>query len=304
MDTIPTLALSIAVFVSVGSLAYAVAQAAGRHRRIRRRHGLLVEAAAGLAPGDLPAGARPWIDPARFGLDARALRAVRSELLRAGLFGSDAPGNYMAVRLALLVALPVFGVLVIPVLFGVWGILERAVLALVLLAVAYALPKAYVSRRRRRLEADYELTFPNFVDMLVVCVNAGLGLEASLVRAGRELGDDDRAFRGHLDMMLHETRAGKSLPDALAAFADRLGIREAASFAGLLSQTIELGTDLAAALTTFADEMRDKRMSKAEEKAAALPPKLTLPLGLFIFPVVLVTILAPAVLKVMGVLGR
>lgn len=295
-------ALSVAVFTSIASLAFAVAQATARQRMIRRRQGALAEG-QGSVPGE-PSDTKPWIDPARFGLDAKALRALRMELLRAGFFGSTAPTNYMSVRLAVLLLVPVVGVIVVPALFGIWGGLERVLLAVVLVGVAYALPKAYVSRRRRRHEAEYELTFPNFVDMLVVCVNAGLGLEAALVRSGRELSDADRTFRAHLDLMLHETRAGKSLSDALSAFAERLGIREASSFTGLLSQTIELGTDLAAALTTFADEMRDKRMARAEEKAAALPPKLTLPLGLFIFPVVLITILAPAVLKVMGALGR
>ena len=99
-------------------------------------------------------------------------------------------------------------------------------------------------------------------------------------------------------------RAGKSTTEALKALADRLGLREARSFAALLHQTLELGTDVAQALTTFSDEMRDKRMSRAEEKAAALPPKLTLPLGLFIFPVVLIAVLAPAVIKVMRIVGH
>jgi tight adherence protein C len=104
--------------------------------------------------------------------------------------------------------------------------------------------------------------------------------------------------------MADEMRAGKSTGEALRALADRLCLREAASFAGLLQQTIELGTDLTQALTVFSDEMRDKRMARAEEKAAALPPKLTLPLGLFIFPVVLIAVLAPAVLRIMHVIAH
>ncbi len=83
----------------------------------------------------------------------------------------------------------------------------------------------------------------------------------------------DREFRANLDLMGNEMRAGKSTGEALKALADRLSIREAGAFAGLLQQTIELGTDLTQALTVFSDEMRDRRMSSAEERAAAALPR-------------------------------
>ena len=148
------------------------------------------------------------------------------------------------------------------------------------------------------LQDKYRVTFPDLLDMLVVCVNAGLSLEAALNRVMQELGPENAELRANLNLMAGEMRAGRSSVEALKDCAERLGLPEAISLATLLQQSIELGTDVASSLTTFSDEMRDKRMSRAEEKAAALPPKLTLPLGLFIFPVVLIVVLTPVVLRI------
>ncbi len=224
--------------------------------------------------------------------------------MRAGYFDASAVATYTLARLAALVALPILGLGLGAILLPVFGLTEKAALAAALLAIAYVLPQSWLSRRRRTLEVRYRLTFPDFIDMLVVCINAGLSLEAALQRASAELRGGDSEFRANLDLMAKEMRAGKSTGEALKALADRLSIREAGAFAGLLQQTIELGTDLTQALTVFSDEMRDRRMSVAEERAAALPPKLTLPLGLLIFPVVLIVVLAPALMRITSVIGR
>lgn len=298
------LLISVLVFSSAALLALAVSRTVLRRERLRRRYGSLS------APGgtllDAEEGEPSWItiDPARFGIDRAGQRRLRAELIGAGFFGPSSVPGFLLIRLALLVAVPVGGMLVLPLLPGSWGMTERVALAAVLVAIAYYLPRAYLSRRRRRLEGKYRLVFPDFLDMLVVCINAGLSLDAALDRAAREVDEDNAEFRANLDLMAGEMRAGKGTPLALRSLADRLGLREARSFAALLQQTVELGTDVAQALTTFSDEMRDRRMSSAEEKAAALPPKLTLPLGLFIFPVVLIVVLAPAVLRVLTVAGR
>ena len=270
--------------------------------RIRRRYGML-----SVDPGSISGLARTerrGLDPARLGLDAEAQRRLRDVLIRAGYFGETAVTTFTLLRLLLLVLLPLGGLGVGAAVLPIFGATEKAALTGVLLAIAYYAPQAWLSRQRRSLEARYKLTFPDFLDMLVVCINAGLSLEAALQRTAGELRRADDAFRRNLDQMAVEMRAGKSTGDALRALADRLSIREAAAFAGLLQQTLELGTDVTHALTVFADEMRDRRVSLAEEKAAALPPKLTLPLGLLIFPVVLIVVLAPAVLRIAHVVTR
>ena len=298
------LLISVFVFIGVTLFVFATMRTLAQRERVRRRFGTLSSVGASAEGGDAIAAA-PWIsiDPSRLGIDASAQRVLRAELIHAGFFSVSAVPVYAMTRVALFCLVPSIG-LVVPLTFGNWDATDRIAFVAVSLAVAYYLPKAYLSRRQRGLEGKYLVIFPDFLDMLVVCINAGLSLEAALDRSARELGDTDLEFRVNLDLMAAEMRAGKSTTDALKALAERLGLQEARSFAALLHQTLELGTDVAQALTTFSDEIRDKRMSSAEEKAAALPPKLTLPLGLFIFPVVLITVLAPAVLKVMSFIGH
>ena len=301
----PLFLITACVFVCVATPMFLGLRAFAQRGRVRRRHRSFWTVPAGADPG--PSGnEQSWIsiDPARLGFDVKAQRVLRSDLIRAGFFGGAAVPAYAVLRLVILVLVPAVGLVLVPMAYGIWNGPKRAMLGAVLIAVAYYMPKAYLSRRQRSLELKYRLVFPDFIDMLVVCVNAGLSLEAAMDRASQEFGDESFEFRANLDMMASEMRAGKSTSDALRAMADRLGLPEARSFVGLLHQTIELGTDVAQALSTFSDEMRDKRMSRAEEKAAGLPPKLTLPLGLFIFPVVIIAVLAPAVLKVLSAVHR
>ena len=295
-----TLLVTLLVFAAGTLLASGGMRLAAQRDRVRRRY-------AGLGTSSLAEegrNRRPAFDPARLGLDADAQRRLRAELIRAGYFAPSAVATFTLARLGLLALLPLAGLALGAVALPVFGLSEKAALTGVLLAVAYVLPRAWLSRRRRSLELRYRQTFPDFLDMLVVCINAGLSLEAALQRTASELRRSDAEFRLNLDLMAGEMRAGKSTGEALRALADRLSIREAGAFAGLLQQTIELGTDLTQALTVFSDEMRDRRMALAEERAAALPPKLTLPLGLLIFPVVLIVVLAPAVMRIAGVVGR
>ena len=106
-------------------------------------------------------------------------------------------------------------------------------------------------------------------------------------RISGEITQQNRYLGTNLQIMGAETRAGRSTIDALASLADRLGLDEARSLAAMLRQSIELGTDVGDALRVFSDEMRDRRLLRAEERANQLPVKMVAPLGLFIFPVIL-----------------
>jgi len=301
MDGGLLLLVSLLVFASIALGLNTAAGLVARRERLRRRFAGLGAPGAGFEEIELARESWLDIDPARLGLDPGQRRALRRELIRAGFFSPSAVVAFTLARFAALALLPTLGTVLITRLLPRAGVAEWVVIGAILLIVALYLPRAYLSRRQRLLEGRYRQVFPDFLDMLVVCINAGLSLDASLDRAARELGDEEAAFRANFDLMASEMRAGKSTTEALRACAERLGLAEAKSFAALLQQTIELGTDVALALTTFSDEMRDKRMSRAEEKAASLPPKLTLPLGLFIFPVVLIVVLSPAVMRVMHV---
>ncbi|KQP53663.1 type II secretion system F family protein [Methylobacterium sp. Leaf108] len=295
----PTVLLVIVLaFTSVALALYTGSAMLAERERLRRRYDGLGAPAVTAEERNLAQESWLDVDPARLGLDLDARRALRRALVRSGYFAPSAVVIFTLARLAILVGLPTLGTLAAIRLLPAPGPLEIGLIVVTLLIVARVLPQAYLSRRQRHLTERYRSVFPNFLDMLVVCINAGLGLDAALDRAAAELGQSDAEFQVNFEMMAGEMRAGKSTPEALKACAERLGLPEARAFAALLQQTIELGTDVALALTTFSDEMRDKRMSRAEEKAASLPPKLTLPLGLFIFPVVLIVVLAPAVMKV------
>ena len=160
------------------------------------------------------------------------------------------------------------------------------------------LRKNGLDRRVRLIQEKHRQGFPEMLDLLVVCTEAGIGVEAAIDRVGREL----THLYPHLSTQIHlfnlELRAGRSFPDALDRFADNLGIEEARSFATLIQQSQELGTSLVDALRVYSDEMRDKRLARAEEKAHALPAKLVLPLGFCIFPVMLVVTMLPVILRI------
>jgi tight adherence protein C len=165
-------------------------------------------------------------------------------------------------------------------------------------------PDAYISRRQRTLVDEYATAFPDLLDLMVVCVDAGLSLEAALERISREMVKKHRAMGMNLLLMGAETRAGRSTVDALASFADRLGLDEARSFVATLRQSVELGSDVGDGLRVFSDEMRDKRLLRAEERANKLPVKMVLPLGICIFPVILLVVLLPVVVKLASVFGQ
>ncbi len=159
-------------------------------------------------------------------------------------------------------------------------------------------PSFYLGRRIASRQNEHRAGFPDFMDLLVVCAEAGLSMEAALDRVGRELAVSYRSLSANVHMATLEIRAGRTLSEALEHLGDRLGLEEARSFATLLQQSSELGSSITEALRVYSDEMRHKRLSRAEEKAYSLPSKLSVPLILCIFPVLVVVTLLPAFIRV------
>jgi tight adherence protein C len=157
----------------------------------------------------------------------------------------------------------------------------------------------YVDRRIKHRRDEHRMGFPDFLDLLVVCADAGLSMEASLDRVGRELADSYPSLSANLHMAMLEIRAGRNMTEALNNLGDRLALDEARSFATLIQQSAELGSSITDALRVYSDDMRHKRLSRAEEKAYALPTKLAVPMMVCIFPVLFVVILLPVVVRVM-----
>jgi tight adherence protein C len=244
-----------------------------------------------------------YVETTFAGGDEKQNRVLRRQLIQAGFYDQRAVAHYFAARLGLAVAFAIAGLLVLPLLLTKSGssLLWLGTIGLGL--VGYLTPSFYLSRRVTARATQHRQGFPDFMDLMVVCAEAGLSMEGAIDRIARELVEGHPSLAENLYMTCLEIRAGKAFPEALERLGERLGIEEAAMLATLLQQSAELGTSLSQSLRVYSAEMRDKRMSRAEEKAYALPAKLVVPLTLFVFPVLIVSIMTPVVIRIMTVFG-
>lgn len=230
-------------------------------------------------------------------LDDSNMKLLRHRLVQAGIFDPRAVGFFFLVRGALAVGLAAVAFMVMPMLSDAgesmfWGIVGVAGLA------GYLTPSLVLDRIVKKRRDEYRTGFPDFMDLLVVCADAGLGMEGSLERVGRELADSYPALAQNIHLTNLEIRAGRTLSEALEHFGDRLGLEEVRSFATLIQQSDELGSSITDALRVYSEDMRHKRLSLAEEKAYSLPVKLSVPLMICVFPVLFVVILLPVFVRV------
>jgi tight adherence protein C len=230
--------------------------------------------------------------------DAKEQRLLRRQLIQAGFFDPRALAIFFGARMAGGLVFAAGGLAFLPF---VLGDTPRHVLwmwAAGLGILGYFLPSMYLRRRIAARVLQHRMGFPDFMDLMVVCSEAGLSMEAGIERIARELVEGYPSLAENLYMLSLELRAGKAFPDALDRLGDRLGIEEATMLATLLQQSSELGTSLSQSLRVYSEEMRHKRLSRAEEKAYALPAKLVVPLILFVFPVLLFTLMLPVVIRI------
>jgi tight adherence protein C len=223
-------------------------------------------------------------------------KVLRRRLIQAGIFDARAVAYFFVARTGLAVGLGVGAFLLLPMLI----VMKPSIFWLSVMCsciVGYIGPSLYVDRRIAKNKDEHRSGFPDFLDLMVVCADSGLSMEAGLERVGRELGDSYPSLCANIHMTNLEIRAGKSMTDALEHFGDRLGLEEARAFATLIQQSAELGSSITEALRVYSDDMRHKRLSRAEEKAYSLPAKLSLPMMLCIFPVIFVVILLPVAVR-------
>ena len=239
----------------------------------------------------------------RFGLGQRLSKELRLKLVRAGYFSPRAVRFYVSARVGAVIAAPSLVLLGSAFLLRDLSTLQFVLAAAVSVGVGVLGPDAYLSRRQSWQIAEYRLNFPDLLDLLTVCVTAGLTVEASFERIRDRLMKRSWALGRNIELMGAEMRAGRSSVDALSAFADRLGLDEAASFVAVLRHSVELGGDVATTLREFSEDMRSKRMLLAEKKANELPVKMVIPLALGIFPVILMIVLLPVILKLLRLIG-
>jgi tight adherence protein C len=175
--------------------------------------------------------------------------------------------------------------------------------AVIAAILGYMAPDLWLAGAVRRRRERIRLSLANALDLLVICVEAGLGLDQALQRVGTELVISDAALSQELMQINLEQRAGKPRLDAWRAMSERTRVAEVDSFVSMLAQSDKFGSPIVQALSTFADGLRTKRRQQAEEMAAKTTVKLIFPLVLFIFPSMFIVLLGPAVLSVMRNLG-
>jgi tight adherence protein C len=224
-------------------------------------------------------------------------KLLRDRMIQAGFLGSRAVAFFFISRIAAAIVFAVIVFIMAPNLLPTKTDLHWPMVWLSA-CIGYFAPSIYLNRRIAKRRDEHRAGFPDFMDLLVVCSNAGLSMEASLDRVGRELADSYPSLSSNIHMTMLELRAGRTLGESLEHLAQRLSLEEARAFATLLQQSEELGSSLTDTLRVYSDDMRHKRMSIAEEKAHSLPAKLSVPLILCIFPVIIIVIMLPVYVRV------
>jgi tight adherence protein C len=234
------------------------------------------------------------------GKDSEEISDTRYILARAGYFNTQAVFDYYWLRLigAILLGLSGLGV----GLF--YRIAPLALLAVTLLGAilgAY-LPWMWIMRRIHKRAQEIRIAVPNMLDLLVVCVEAGLSLSAAIQRLALETKLTSRALSDELHIVTQEILIGRPKSDAFHALAARTGVEELGSLAVTLAQTDRLGTSIAKSLRVLAEGMRFKRRQQAEEQANKASVKLVFPLVFLIFPELMVVLIGPAVINFVTIL--
>ena len=303
MDLGLEVTLKIAVALSLLAISFllafkGVAKSLQHGKQIEKR----LDAAGGNPDGIVPDTVRRGA-LARFGAHLslpgpEEITRRRHELARAGFYSPEAVQAYYAVRF-LAIVVPIGAMLLFLGSLSLWLGQERVLLAVSAVAALGTFgPDVYVRRRMAKRQLRCREGFPDMMDLLVASVEAGLGLDAALQRVAGELGGRHPDLKIDLDLMNLELRAGRTRADALSAFAGRVDLEEARAMGVMVKQAEEMGAGLGRALRAFSDDMREKRMLRAEEKAMALSAKLTVPLVIFIFPTLMVILMLPAAIRI------
>jgi tight adherence protein C len=229
--------------------------------------------------------------------DPENVARLRLKLIQAGYMDPSAVGNYFIIRFVTL-ALGIAAAFVFAQFSGNDpDPASQWMFTLMSGGLGYFLPGLILSQKVAAKRIEYRNGFPDFMDLMIVCSDAGMTMEAGIDRVSKELALSYPSLSENLQLVSLELRAGRNLEDALKSLADRLSLDEVRSFATLLQQSKELGTSLSGALRVFSDEMRHKRMSAAEEKAHALPAKMSVPVTVCILPVVIMVAIIPVIVK-------
>jgi len=230
------------------------------------------------------------------------LSQLRKTFLKAGYRGKNTPVVFFGVKTFLTLLFPL-GFFLLKFFLAIKILPLYCMFFAVLLALlGFYSPEIWLRVRIRRRKQEILRSFPDALDLMVVCVEAGVGLDAAIFRVGEEMKLGNKVLSEEFKLLSLEMRAGKTRQDALRNLALRADLEDVNSLVTLLIQTDKFGTSVAQALRVHSDFMRVNRRQRAEAIAAKLPVKLLFPLILFIFPSLFVAILGPAVIRIFRML--
>jgi tight adherence protein C len=223
---------------------------------------------------------------------------LRRKLISAGYTAPYAPRVYTLVRLILVISLPLLMLIYLWASGSSPSILTLYFCLVVPAALGLYVPSIFIRVRADRRQRALTNAFPDALDLMLVCVEAGLGLEAAFTRVGMEMMTSHRLLAEQFGAVVLELRAGRSHEDALRRMADRAGSDDIRAFATLLVQSRKLGSSVAQTLRTYSSEMREKRRLRAEEKAHRLPVLISIPLVVCMLPTMIGVLMLPAAIRV------
>lgn len=230
--------------------------------------------------------------------DAEEYSAVQLKLLQAGYPGKTAVRTYHFAQFALGIGLLTIGVFltVMKTANGQEMTTQARMLWILLPGVCgYMLPKYWITRRVEERKEEITNGFPDALDMMLVCVEAGQSLDQSILRVSKEIRPSYPALADEYSIVSNEMKAGKDRVQVLRDMSERSGVPDVASFVTVMIQSATFGTSIAEALRVYAGEMRDKRVMRAEEKANTLPTKMTLATMMLTVPPLLIILIGPSI---------
>ena len=228
--------------------------------------------------------------------------ALRQKLIAAGYPAPYAPRLYTLIRLVLVIALPIFTLGFFWISGSSPSMVKLYIALVISMAMGLYFPSLFIRAKADRRQQELVNSFPDALDLMLVCVEAGLGLEAAFARVGMEMITSHPLLAEQFGAVVLELRAGRSHEDALRRMADRAGADDIRAFATLLVQSTKLGSSIAQTLRTYAAEMREKRRLRAEEKAHRLPVLISIPLVACMLPTMIGVLMLPAAIRVVRAL--
>lgn len=226
------------------------------------------------------------------------ISGLRARLMQAGWRGQSAPMLFFGIKAILALILPFVGLILGQFVSTSIGGSESLFFLLALAAIGYYVPNVLVALRARERRREIFEAFPDATDLIIVCIEAGLGLDAAIARAGREMAVRSVPLADELNLIGVELRMGSNRERALRNFATRSGVEEVSMFVAMILQADRFGTSIAESLRVHAEELRLRRRLRAEELAAKIPLKLLFPLIFCIFPALLLVLLGPAFIQI------